>query len=165
MREGELLTMGGGGQELFTIRGAGRASFWGNKNSSLKIIQTPRSEIIINICAVKNVTTRGSPKNCYGGKPKNNHPSPCGKRDPPPPPPPHRKKCSQHGENVYTFCTHRKNAPEGEKKPPPPYNFFIHAPPPSGECLLFLPLTATADHDIHSLYSVCLRELEKINKN
>ena len=41
-------------------------------------------------------------------------------------------------------------------------DFFIHAPPP-GE------VVACADHDLHSLYSVCLRELEKnqqkLNKN
>ena len=48
MQEGELLTMGGGG--------VGRDY----------LLQ------IINICAVKNVTTGGSPKICYGGgKPKN----------------------------------------------------------------------------------------------
>ena len=40
---------------------------------------------------------------------------------------------------------------------------FFHAPPPRGERLLFL-LLACADLDRHSLYSVCLRELEKINK-
>ena len=36
---------------------------------------------------------------------------------------------------------------------------FSHAPPPPGERLLF-PL-ACADHDLHSFYFVCLRELEK----
>ena len=104
------------------------------------------------------MTTRASPKNCYGGKPKNDHP-PCGKRDAP-----HRKKCPQHGENVYTFCTHRKNAPIGEKKPPIHFLFMLR--PPGRLLTLPPPLwLVTADHDLHSLYSVCLRELEKINKN
>ena len=57
MQEGELLTWGGG---------VGRDHLL----------------LIINICAVKNVTTGGSPKFVMGGKPKN-APPPCRKRDPP----------------------------------------------------------------------------------
>ena len=108
MREGEMLTMGGG-------EGRGRDYLL----------------LIINICAVKNVTTArgGSSKNCYGGKPKN-VPPPCGKGDPP-----HKKKWPPHGENVYTFCTHGKNAPRGEKKPPIQF-FFMPPPLPGGASTL-----------------------------
>ena len=79
---------------------------------------------------------------------------------------PHIEKNVPNMERMY-ICTHRKNAPIGEKKPPIQlfYSCSAPPPPPPGECLLFLPL-ATANHDrLHSLYSVCLRELEKINKN
>ena len=79
------------------------------------------------------MTTRGSPKIFYGGKPKNNPPPPCKKKDPP-----HRKKCPQHEENVYTFCIHRKNAPIGEKKPLIQLFYSCSAPPP--EQLLTFPL-------------------------
>ena len=44
------------------------------KTELLQKFKPPRSGKIINICAVKNVTTRGSPQNCYGGKPKNDPP-------------------------------------------------------------------------------------------
>ena len=126
MREGALLTMGGGGGRDYLLT-------------------------VINICAVKNVTTaRGLPQKLLWGASLKM------------PPPPHaEKETPPQGENLYTFCTNRKNAPIGEKKPPPPIQFFFHAI--LRERLLFLPL-ACANHDLHSLYSVCLRELEKINK-
>ena len=100
----------------------------------------------------KNVTTiRGSPKSANTPPPP-----PCGKRDPP-----HIEKMSPHGENVYTFCTHRRKCPHiGEKKPPCTIFYSCSAPPPpppSGERLLFCPL-ATADHDLDPLTLFCLFE-------
>ena len=50
-----------------------------------------------------------------------------------------------------------KTATIGETPPPQMENFFIHAPP--GE-RLYPPLVCD-DHDLHSRYSGCLRELEK----
>ena len=112
MQEGELLTMGGGvlAEIIYFI-------------------------LIINICAVKNVTTGAPAKFVMGASPKM-PPPPCRKRDPPT----HRRN------GPHTFCTHRKNVPIGKKKPP--IQFFFMLP----------------DHDLHSFYSVCLRELEKIKK-
>ena len=98
-----------------------------------------------------------------GGKP-NNAPPPCRKGDPP-----------THGKNGMApafierkDCPH-KNTPIGETPPPPDGFFFIHASPTWRAPISPL---ACADHDLydlHSLYSVCLRELEKnqqkLNKN
>ena len=52
------------------------------------------------------------------------------------------------------MTAHIEKIPTLGKLPPSHMDFFIHAPPP-GE------VVACADHDLHSLYSVCLRELEK----
>ena len=106
------------------------------------------------------MTTRGSRKNCYGGKPNNAPPPPHAEKRPPPT----RKKW--HGPHVErNDCPHRKNTPVGET-PPPPDGIFIYMLPPWRAPISPL---ACADHDLHSLYSVCLRELEKnqqkLNRN
>ena len=95
-----------------------------------------------------------------GGK-SNNAPPPHAENETTPPPP-HTEKW--HGPHVERKdCPHRKNTPIGETPPPPPtwiFLFMLHpwrAPTSPLAC---------ADHDLSSLYSVCLRELEKkINKN
>ena len=93
------------------------------KSSSFKNSNFHDLGKIINICAIKNVPTRGSPKNCYGASLKM-PPSQCKKRDPP-----HIEKNVPHMERMYTHSAHiEENAPIGEKKPP--IQFFIHALPP-----------------------------------
>ena len=81
-------------------------------------------------------------------------------------PPPHT-----HGKNgmapAYVErkdCPHKKYPHRGNS--PPPDGFFLVMLPPPGE-LLYPPLCAPIMiYDLHSLYSVCSRELEKkINKN
>ena len=82
-----------------------------------------------------------------GGKPNNA------------PPPPHGKNGMAPTWREKT--AHIEKIPPKGKLPPSHMDFFIHAPPP-GERLH--PPLAGADHDLHSLYSVCLRELEKKKK-
>ena len=105
MWEAEMLTMkGGGGRRLF-ILGGGVGSFLRGSNSSLNKFKRSQS-------GLKTVTTRGSCKKIVvgggWGKTKNS-PTPYGERDPP------------HGENgphvERKDCSHRKNAPIGEKSP------------------------------------------------
>ena len=80
----------------------------------------------------------------------------------PPPPHTHEKNGMERKD-----CQHRKNTPIGETLPPPHMEFIYYScspnppppPPPHGE-RLYPPLSC-ADHNLHSLYSVCLRELEK----
>ena len=71
-------------------------------------------------------------------------------------PPSHTEKMAWPPRTWREKTAHIKNTPIGET--PPTWIFFIHAPPP-GERLY--PPLACADHDLHSLYSVCLKELEK----
>ena len=79
--------------------------------------------------------------------------------------PPHGKKW--HGPYVERKdCPHKKNTPIEETPPPLPHGFFYSCSTPWRAPTSPL---ACADHDLHSLYSVCLRELEKnqqtLNKN
>ena len=111
-------------------------------------------------------TIIGAPaKNCQGGG---------GGQDqkyPPPLPKTYGERDPPHGENGLYMerkdCPHRKNTPKGAT--PPHMEFFYSCSPP-GRVLTRSPL-ACADHDLidlHSLYSVCLRELgknqQKLNK-
>ena len=88
-------------------------------------------------------------------------PPPCRKRDPPP----HTEKMAWPPRTWREKTAHIKNTPHGETLPPPD-GFFLFMLPPPGE-RLYSPLRAPIMiYDLHSLYSVCLRELEKeINKN
>ena len=52
-----------------------------------------------------------------------------------------------------------KGLPQKKMPSPPPLKYFSSCWP--GERLLLPPPLDTADHDIHSLHSVCLRELQK----
>ena len=101
--------------------------------------------------------TRGSRKNCYGGASPIMPPPPCRKRDP------------THGKNGMALayverkdCPHKKYPHRGNF--PPPDGFFLFMLPSPGE-RLYPPLRAPIMiYDLHSLYSVCLRELEKKNQ-
>ena len=142
--------------------GDGGNFFFGGSNNSLKKIQTATIWKNYNICAVKNVKTKGSRKIVMGGKP-NTSPTlpPCRKGDPPPPPLSHGKNDRPHVERK--DCQHKKYPHRGNSThpppPPPPHGIFYSCfPPPES---LLSPPPACADHDLHSLYSVCLRELEK----
>ena len=111
-----MLTMGGGVRGYLSYDGAGGGHvFWVNRIAPSKKFKPPRSGMIINVCAVKNVT-RGSRKIVMGGKPNNAPPPPMQKKRPPPPPPPHgkngphveRKDCPH--SDIETI-PHRTNSP------------------------------------------------------
>ena len=94
-----------------------------------------------------------------GGKPNNAPPPPMQKKRSPP----HMEKMAWPPRTWREKTAHIKNTPIGETPPPPQMDFFIYASP-----IWQAPISplVCADHDLHSLYSVCLRELEKkINKN
>ena len=81
-------------------------------------------------------------------------------------PPPHTEKETHHTKKMAS--TWREKTARIEKVTPlgksPQWNFFIHALP--GQTPTFAPPPfASADHDLHSLFSVCLRQLEKNTKS
>ena len=76
------------------------------------------------------------------------------------------KKCDNRGlPQKWLWEASPKMPPPPHAEKETPHTIFCSCSPPrgGGEGLLTPPL-AGADHDFHSLYSVCLREFEKINK-
>ena len=131
-------------------RGGGGQVFWVDRIAPSKKLKPPRSGKIF--------VTRGSCKKLLWGASPIMPPPPCRKRDPPP----HTEKMAWPPRTWREKTAHIKIPPYG-KLPPPRWIFLFMFPPPGER--LYPPLRAPIMiYDLHSLCSVCLRELEKKNQ-